>query len=55
MDTDYSYFLIDKCDELKELERGIPLQSFEIETIEQREPEMEFRILSRINLHKIHY
>lgn len=27
-DSDYSYFLIDKCEELKELEKGIPLTSF---------------------------
>eukprot|EP00347_Sterkiella_histriomuscorum_P023451 403334591 len=54
LESDYSYFLIDKCEELKELEKGISLQNFEAESLE-RDPEMEFRILSRINCHKIHY
>lgn len=54
LESDYSYFLIDKCEELKELEKGLSLQNFEAESLE-RDPEMEFRILSRINCHKIHY
>ena len=53
-DTDYSYFLIDKCEELKELERGISLHNFD-EEHKQRDPEMEFRILQRISCHKLHY
>ena len=28
-DCDYSYYLVDKCEELKEIERGIPLARFE--------------------------
>lgn len=30
-DQDYSYFLVDKCEELKELEKGISLCNFEEE------------------------
>lgn len=54
-DTDYSYFLVDKCEDLKDLEKGIPLVSFEQEVAGSRDPEMEFRLLIRINCHKIHY
>ena len=54
-DTDYSYFLVDKCDDLKDLEKGIPLVNFEQEVASSRDPEMEFRLLIRINCHKIHY
>ena len=54
LDSDYSYFLVDKCEELKELEKGIKLTNFELESLD-RDPEMEFRLLSRMNCHKIHY
>ena len=53
-DNDYSYYLVDKCDELKELERGIVLSSFE-QAAAERDIEMEYRILTRINCHKLHY
>jgi hypothetical protein len=43
-DTDYSYYLVDKCQEMKELEKGIILEGFKEES-ESREKEMEFRIL----------
>lgn len=45
---------MNKCEELKELERGIPLSRFEDE-VNQRDPEMEFRLLTRLNCHKIHF
>jgi len=51
---DYSYFLVHKCEELKELEKGINLDNFE-EECALRDAEMEFRILTRLNCHKIHY
>ncbi|CDW76622.1 protein tyrosine phosphatase [Stylonychia lemnae] len=54
LDSDYSYFLVDKCEELKELEKAIPLQNYEEES-QDRDPEMEFRLLTRMNCHKIHY
>lgn len=53
-DSDYSYFLVNGCDELKELEKGISLANFEEESL-QRDPDMEFRLLTRINCHKLHY
>ena len=53
-DTDYSYYLVDKCQELKELEKGINLETFETE-VEARDSEMEFRVLQRISCHKLHY
>jgi hypothetical protein len=28
-DSDYSYFLVDKCKPLKDLEKGIPLSQFD--------------------------
>lgn len=31
-DTDYSYYLIEKCEELKELEKGVKLSNFESES-----------------------
>jgi receptor-type tyrosine-protein phosphatase gamma len=46
---------VDKCEDLKSLEKAIPLSKFEEESLNERDPEMEFRILSRINCHKIHY
>ena len=54
LDSDYSYFLVDKCEELKEIEKGISLSNYEQES-QERDPEMEFRILTRMNCHKIHY
>jgi hypothetical protein len=30
---DYSYFLVDKCQDLKDLEKGIPLIAYEAEVI----------------------
>ena len=51
---DYSYYLVDKCEDLKNLEKGIQLTEFEQKSHE-RDTEMEFRILMRINCHKIHY
>jgi hypothetical protein len=57
-DSDYSYFLVDKCDDLKDLEKGIPLINLvndELFSKEERDFEMEHRILMRINCHKLHY
>ena len=60
-DLDYSYYLVDQCEELKILERGIPIVSLEgsnlrfNEEVEARDVEMEYRILTRINCHKLHY
>ena len=51
---DYSYFLIDKCDDLKDLEKGMTLSKFE-EELESRDMDMEYRLLTRLNCHKIHY
>lgn len=53
-DSDYSYFLVDKCEDLKDLEKGIPLTKFE-DSLTERDPEMEHRLLTRMNCHKIHY
>lgn len=53
-DSDYSYYLVDKCKELKELEKGVLLTNFR-HSVSLRDYEMEFRILQRINLHKLHY
>lgn len=53
-DSDYSYFLVDKCEDLKDLEKGITLSNFEVESLE-RDTEMEHRILMRMNCHKLHY
>jgi receptor-type tyrosine-protein phosphatase gamma len=54
LESDYSYFLVDNCEELKELERGIPLSAF-ASHYPLRDPEMEFRLLTRLNCHKLHY
>ncbi len=55
-DNDYSYFLVDKCQDLKDLEKGIALAKFDQESqSSERDPEMEFRLLSRMNCHKLHY
>lgn len=55
---DLSYFLVNDNDDLKDLEKGIPLSHF-AEEFKRRETEkeleMEFRVLSRINCHKSHY
>lgn len=51
---DYSYFLVDKCEDIKNLEKGIPLSEFE-QLCTSKDPEMEYRVLTRINCHKIHY
>lgn len=51
---DYSYFLVDKCPDLKDIEKGIPLKSYEAE-VQQRDMEMEYRVLIRMNCHKMHY
>ena len=51
---DYSYFLVHKCEELKEVEKGIALSNF-LQESQERDPEMEFRILTRLNCHKLHY
>ena len=53
-ELDYSYFLIFQCDDLKDLEKGIPLSRLE-EEAKSRDLEMEFRVLTRVNCHKIHY
>lgn len=53
-DNDYSYFLVDKCQDLKDLEKGIPIARYE-QDFTDRDPEMEFRLLSRMNCHKLHY
>jgi hypothetical protein len=53
-DQDYSYFLVDKCEELKGVEKGMNLAHFE-EEVTQRDMEMEYRLLTRMNCHKIHY
>ena len=50
-DSDFSYWLIDKCPELQFLEKGIPLEMFE-EAVKQRKFEMEYRVLGRICQHK---
>ena len=52
---DYSYFLVDKCQDIKELEKGIPLATFEESFKTGRDPDMEFRLLTRMNCHKLHY
>lgn len=45
---------MDKCEDLKDLEKGISLSRFE-EELGERDPEMEHRLLTRMNCHKIHY
>ena len=55
---DLSYFLVNDNDDLKDLERGVPLSKFEEEykrRESEKELEMEFRVLSRLNCHKSHY
>lgn len=51
---DYSYFLIDKCSDLKDIEKGMDLSKFDDE-IQKRDLEMEYRVLTRINCHKIQF
>lgn len=53
-ELDYSYFLVNKCNDLKDLEKGMLLSNLD-EEIGQRDFEMEYRILTRLNCHKIHY
>lgn len=53
--TDYSYFLVANNEDLKSLEKSISVRNFEAEVTSERDPEMEYRILTRINCHKIHY
>ena len=53
-DQDYSYYLVHQSPDLKDLERGIPLANFE-EAVKERELDMEFRVLTRLNCHKLHY
>jgi hypothetical protein len=53
-EQDYSYFLVDKCQDLKDLEKGMNLSRYEQELAE-RDMEMEYRLLTRMNCHKIHY
>ena len=52
--SDYSYFLVDKCEDLKSLEKGLALARFEAEMAE-RDPPMEYRLLTRMNCHLLHY
>lgn len=54
IELDYSYFLVDQCNELKLIEKGISLSKFSEEII-KRDLEMEFRFLTRLNCHKLHY
>jgi hypothetical protein len=51
---DYSYFLVDKCQDLKDLEKGIVLSNYEKE-VADRDMDMEYRLLIRMNCHKMHY
>lgn len=53
-EQDYSYFLVDKCEDLKDLEKGMNLNNYKKELAE-RDMEMEYRLLTRMNCHKIHY
>jgi hypothetical protein len=53
-DQDFSYFMVSKCDDLKDLEKGLNLKTYSKEVLE-RDAGMEFRILARISCHKIHY
>eukprot|EP00347_Sterkiella_histriomuscorum_P012601 403367944 len=50
---DYSYFLVDKNEDLKFLERGIALENLS-DIKEQKRLEMEFRVLQRMTQHKGH-
>lgn len=51
--NDYTYYLIDKLQDLTTLERGIPLSSF-CEKISKKRIEIEFRTLAKICFHKDH-
>ena len=46
--------MVHQSPDLKDLERGIPLANFE-EAVKERELDMEFRVLTRLNCHKLHY
>mmetsp|Transcript_18730 Transcript_18730/g.17857 ORF Transcript_18730/g.17857 Transcript_18730/m.17857 type:complete len:157 (+) Transcript_18730:391-861(+) len=46
--------MVDQCQDLKDLEKGIPISQFETQ-MKLRDIEMEYRILTRLNCHKLHY
>ena len=52
---DYSYFIVDMSQDIVDLERGIPLlQDNSLQSIQERDKTMEFRVLERICLHQDH-
>jgi len=51
---DFSYFLVNGNEEMKELEKGIPLSNF-CEEAQKKDMEMEYRLLTRLNCHKQQY
>jgi protein tyrosine phosphatase len=46
--------MVNKCDDLKDLEKGMLLKNIAKE-IADRDADMEYRLLTRMTCHKIHY